>query len=181
MQILDAFTPDLPEHLVGAFDIVHIRTIFSAVRNNAVEPLLQNLVKMLSELLRTFQTVVFAWCPSTAATPCSAFVTRSAISVHVFSLLTLPPIQNQADTSNGTRVILLQLKHARQILASQRLRARSLLDCLPIFPRPTGWRPSKAPVLTSSHSSGLAGHLPHSWTESCTDQETIVVGSTGFH
>lgn len=45
---MDAFTPDLPEHLIGAFDIVHIRAIASAVKGNAVEPLLKNLVKMLS-------------------------------------------------------------------------------------------------------------------------------------
>ena len=48
LHVLDAFAPDLPEHLVGAFDIVHIRAIVSAVRDNAVEPLVKNLVKMLS-------------------------------------------------------------------------------------------------------------------------------------
>jgi hypothetical protein len=48
MHVMDAFTPDLPEHLVAAFDIVHIRAITSAVKSNAVEPLLKNLVKMLS-------------------------------------------------------------------------------------------------------------------------------------
>lgn len=48
MHVMDAFTPDLPEHLVGAFDIVHIRAIASAVKDNAVEPLLKNMVKMLS-------------------------------------------------------------------------------------------------------------------------------------
>jgi hypothetical protein len=48
MHVMDAFTPDLPEHLVGAFDIVHIRAIVSVVKDNAVEPLLKNLVKMLS-------------------------------------------------------------------------------------------------------------------------------------
>jgi hypothetical protein len=52
MHILDAFTPDLPEHLVGVFDIVHVRTMFSAVKDNAVEPLLKNLVKMLSQWLQ---------------------------------------------------------------------------------------------------------------------------------
>ena len=48
MHVMDAFTSDLPEHLVGAFDIVHIRAIVSAVKDNAVEPLVKNLVKMLS-------------------------------------------------------------------------------------------------------------------------------------
>jgi hypothetical protein len=48
MHVMDAFTPDLPEHLVGSFDIVHIRAIASAVKDNAVEPLLKNMVKMLS-------------------------------------------------------------------------------------------------------------------------------------
>jgi hypothetical protein len=48
MHVMDAFTPDLPKHLVGAFDIVHIRAIASAVKDNVVEPLLKNLVKMLS-------------------------------------------------------------------------------------------------------------------------------------
>jgi hypothetical protein len=48
MHVMDAFTPDLPEHLVGAFDIVHIRAIASVVKDNAVEPLLKNMVKMLS-------------------------------------------------------------------------------------------------------------------------------------
>jgi len=47
MHILDAFTPDLPADLVGAFDIVHIRAITSAVKNNNVQPLITNLVKML--------------------------------------------------------------------------------------------------------------------------------------
>jgi hypothetical protein len=51
MHVMDAFTPDLPEHLIGAFDIVHIRAIVSAVKDNAVEPLLKNLVKMLSMVL----------------------------------------------------------------------------------------------------------------------------------
>jgi hypothetical protein len=48
MHVMDAFTPDLPEHLLGAFDIVHIHAIVSAVKDNAVEPLVKNLVKMLS-------------------------------------------------------------------------------------------------------------------------------------
>jgi len=47
MHILDAFTPDLPADLVGAFDVVHIRTISSVVKDNNVQPLITNLVKML--------------------------------------------------------------------------------------------------------------------------------------
>ena len=54
MHVMDAFTPDLPEYLVGAFDIVHIRAIVSAVKDNAVEPLVKNLVKMLSMTLPSF-------------------------------------------------------------------------------------------------------------------------------
>src|SRR2546423_12022973 len=50
MHVMYAFTPDLPEQLVGAFDIVHIRAILSAVKDSVVEPLLKNLVKMLSML-----------------------------------------------------------------------------------------------------------------------------------
>jgi hypothetical protein len=52
MHILDAFNPDLPEHLVGVFDIVHVRNMSSAVKNNAVGPLLKNLVQMLSQWLQ---------------------------------------------------------------------------------------------------------------------------------
>ena len=48
MHVMDAFTPNLPQHLIGAFDIVHIRAIVSAVKDNDIEPLLENLVKMLS-------------------------------------------------------------------------------------------------------------------------------------
>jgi hypothetical protein len=50
MHVMNAFTLDLPEHLVGVFDVVHIRAIVSAIKGNAVEPLLKNLVKMLSML-----------------------------------------------------------------------------------------------------------------------------------
>ena len=46
-HLLDAFMPDLPEEWVGKFDIVHIRAILSAVKDNNVEPLIKNLVKML--------------------------------------------------------------------------------------------------------------------------------------
>ncbi|KAK5728382.1 hypothetical protein LTR15_001518 [Elasticomyces elasticus] len=46
LYTLDAFV-ELPSEYVGEFDIVNIRTIYSAVIDNNVEPLLLNLVKML--------------------------------------------------------------------------------------------------------------------------------------
>ncbi|KAK0287293.1 hypothetical protein LTR35_002788 [Friedmanniomyces endolithicus] len=46
LHVLDAFA-ELPEQYIGAFDIVSIRTIYSAVIDNNVEPLLSNLLKML--------------------------------------------------------------------------------------------------------------------------------------
>ncbi len=48
MQVLDAFTADLPEDSDVKFDIVHIRIIVSAVKDNAVVPLVSTLVNMLS-------------------------------------------------------------------------------------------------------------------------------------
>jgi hypothetical protein len=47
MHVWDAFS-ELSAELVGAFDVVHIRAITSAVKDNHVEPLMKNLVKMLS-------------------------------------------------------------------------------------------------------------------------------------
>lgn len=38
---------DLSETFIGAFDVVHVRTIYTAVVNNKVEPLVDNLIKML--------------------------------------------------------------------------------------------------------------------------------------
>lgn len=46
LQTQDAFA-ELSADQVGAFDIVSIRTIYSAVIDNKVEPLLDNLLKML--------------------------------------------------------------------------------------------------------------------------------------
>ncbi|KAK0264944.1 hypothetical protein LTR57_000171 [Friedmanniomyces endolithicus] len=46
LHVQDAFA-ELPSEYVGAFDIVSIRTIYSAVIDNNVEPLLSNLLKML--------------------------------------------------------------------------------------------------------------------------------------
>ncbi len=45
-HVWDAFS-EVPEEYVGAFDVVHIRTIYSAIIDDKVEPLLHNLVKML--------------------------------------------------------------------------------------------------------------------------------------
>jgi hypothetical protein len=38
---------DVPMPFVGTFDVVHVRTLFSAVKNNKVKPLLSNLLRML--------------------------------------------------------------------------------------------------------------------------------------
>ena len=40
---------NVPEHLVGRYDIVHLRTFAVVVRNNDPTGLLQNLIKMLSK------------------------------------------------------------------------------------------------------------------------------------
>lgn len=45
-SVWDLFT-DIPTHMQGAFDIVHIRTIASAVRNNDVQPIVQKLLGVL--------------------------------------------------------------------------------------------------------------------------------------
>ena len=45
-HVWDAFS-EVPEEYVGAFDVVHTRTIYSAIANNNVEPLLSNMLKML--------------------------------------------------------------------------------------------------------------------------------------
>lgn len=44
--IWDLFT-DIPAHMQEAFDIVHIRAIASAVRNNEVQPIVQKLLALL--------------------------------------------------------------------------------------------------------------------------------------
>ena len=46
LHVWDAFS-ELPEEYVGVFDVVHIRTMFSCVIENKVDPLLSNLLKML--------------------------------------------------------------------------------------------------------------------------------------
>lgn len=48
LDLFDAFG-DVPEHLVGRYDIVHIRTFAVIVRNNDPGSLLRNLIKMLSK------------------------------------------------------------------------------------------------------------------------------------
>lgn len=42
----DAFT-EVPDESVGVFDVVHVRALYSAIINNNVEPVLDNLLKML--------------------------------------------------------------------------------------------------------------------------------------
>lgn len=48
LDILDAFG-EIPEHLVGKYDIVHLRAFVVIVRNNDPTKLLSNLLKMLSK------------------------------------------------------------------------------------------------------------------------------------
>ena len=48
LDLFDVFA-GIPEHLVGRYDVVHIRTFAVIVRNNDPVPLLRNLIKMLSE------------------------------------------------------------------------------------------------------------------------------------
>ncbi|KAI6823602.1 hypothetical protein KC340_g5022 [Hortaea werneckii] len=46
LSVWDLFT-NIPAHMQGAFDIVHIRAIASAVRNNDVQPIVQKLLGLL--------------------------------------------------------------------------------------------------------------------------------------
>lgn len=46
LKVWDAYS-ELPEEYAGAFDIVHLRTLYSTVIDNKVEPLLSNCLKML--------------------------------------------------------------------------------------------------------------------------------------
>ena len=48
LDLFDVFE-GIPEHLVGRYDVVHIRTFAVIVRDNDPGPLLRNLLKMLSE------------------------------------------------------------------------------------------------------------------------------------
>jgi len=46
LHVWDAFS-ELQQETAGVYDVVHIRTIASAIKNNNIEPLLSNLLKML--------------------------------------------------------------------------------------------------------------------------------------
>lgn len=46
-ELLDAFTPSLPEELVGQFDVVHIRVFTAVVKGGNPGPLIENAYKML--------------------------------------------------------------------------------------------------------------------------------------
>jgi hypothetical protein len=46
LDVWDALT-EVPQEYVGAFDLIHIRTIYCAVRKNNVEPLVKNFLNML--------------------------------------------------------------------------------------------------------------------------------------
>jgi len=48
LDVVDAFAA-VPEHLVGKYDVVHIRAFVVIVRNNNPMRLLSNLIKMLSK------------------------------------------------------------------------------------------------------------------------------------
>ena len=48
LEAFDAFG-EIPDELVGKFDVVHIRFLLNVVKRNDPEPLLKNLIKMLCE------------------------------------------------------------------------------------------------------------------------------------
>ncbi len=52
LDVVDAFAA-VPEHLVGKYDVVHIRAFVVIVRNNDPMRLLSNLIKMLSKSLQS--------------------------------------------------------------------------------------------------------------------------------
>jgi hypothetical protein len=125
--MLDAFTPDLPAHLTGAFDIVHIRTLFSAVKDNAVEPLLGNVVKMLSESIHDISELMDVHYSHEARNTIGFILVKLGCTR---KLLTCCTFQNQVATYNGMKAILLQLRHARRTEVFRTVHVPSLLDCL---------------------------------------------------
>ncbi|KAK3167473.1 hypothetical protein OEA41_010600 [Lepraria neglecta] len=48
LEVFDIFG-EIPDELVGKFDVVHIRVFLCVIKRNDPEPLLKNLIKMLSE------------------------------------------------------------------------------------------------------------------------------------
>lgn len=71
MRQLDALG-EIPEHLFGIYDIVHLRLFQVVVKDNDPGPLLRNMLRMLSEssnLLVYIHTVAFTYAPSNALIP----------------------------------------------------------------------------------------------------------------
>lgn len=56
LEVVDAFA-DVPEHLIGKYDVVHIRAFVVIVKNNDPTKLLSNLIKMLSKYLQTLRHI----------------------------------------------------------------------------------------------------------------------------
>lgn len=48
LSVLDALAP-LPDHLTEMYDIVHVGLVVMLIRDENPEPLMQNLIKMLSK------------------------------------------------------------------------------------------------------------------------------------
>lgn len=51
LGVFDALADDIPEHLRGVYDVVHLRFFALIVRNNNVQPLIRNALRMLSMTL----------------------------------------------------------------------------------------------------------------------------------
>jgi SAM-dependent methyltransferase len=47
LDVMDSFTTDLPDSLVGKFDVVHVRAFTAVVKNNDPAPVIANAIKML--------------------------------------------------------------------------------------------------------------------------------------
>ncbi len=47
LETLDAFNEELPEAMVGKYDVVHVRVFTAVVKNNDPSPLIRNALKML--------------------------------------------------------------------------------------------------------------------------------------
>lgn len=70
MQQLDALS-EIPEHLVGMYDIVQLRLFQVVVKDNDPGPLLRNVLRMLSEcsnLLMHIVTLPFVYVPFNSLT-----------------------------------------------------------------------------------------------------------------
>ena len=49
MYQLDALKP-IPEHLIGQYDVVHVRHMILVIKDSEIAPALLNLMKMISKL-----------------------------------------------------------------------------------------------------------------------------------